>query len=166
MGAFPGTTSTAAPAPTLRPPRADGGRPFSCAAARAEHVEPQCPGDQRGPDRGRPQHVAAGGKLLVPAFDDGLRLGARGGIGNLPLGVDGNVQAPRPHAHRRSMPRRGPGSHPHRSPSGPNFPRPWIGHLGWHRIADGRAIGNETGPPPGSGVTAQSWLDLFTGVRR
>jgi hypothetical protein len=29
--------------------------------------------DQRGPDRRRPQHVRAGDKLLVPAFDDGLR---------------------------------------------------------------------------------------------
>ena len=57
------------------------------AAARAEHVEPRRPRDQRGPDRRRPQHVAAGGKLLVPALDDGLRLGARGSIGNLPLGA-------------------------------------------------------------------------------
>jgi hypothetical protein len=32
--------------------------------------------------------------LLVPAFDDGLRLGARGSIGDLPLGIGGNVQAP------------------------------------------------------------------------
>ena len=55
------------------------------AAARAEHVEPRRPRDQRGPDRRRPQHVAAGGKLLVPALDDGLRLGARGSVGNLPL---------------------------------------------------------------------------------
>jgi hypothetical protein len=42
------------------------------AAARAEHVEPGRPRDQRGPDRRRPQHVTAGGKLLVPALDDAL----------------------------------------------------------------------------------------------
>jgi hypothetical protein len=59
------------------------------AAAWAEHVEPRRPCDQRSPDLRRPQHVAAGGKLLVPAFDDGLRLGARGSTGNLPLGIDG-----------------------------------------------------------------------------
>jgi hypothetical protein len=40
------------------------------AAARAEHIEPRRPGDQRGPDGRRPQDVAAGGKLLVPALDD------------------------------------------------------------------------------------------------
>ena len=60
--------------------------------------------DQGGPDRGRPQHVTAGGQLLIPALDDGLRLGARGGVGNLPLGIDGNVQAPRPHAHGAVLP--------------------------------------------------------------
>jgi hypothetical protein len=51
----------------------------ACAAALAEHVEPRRPRDQRGPDRRRPQHVAAAGKLLVPALDDALCLGARGG---------------------------------------------------------------------------------------
>ena len=30
-----------------------------------------------------------------------------GSFGNLPLGIGGNVQAPRPNAHRRSMPGRG-----------------------------------------------------------
>jgi hypothetical protein len=55
--------------------------------------------DQRGPDRRRPKHVAAGGKLLVPALDDALCLGARGDVGNLPLGSHGNIEAPRPHAH-------------------------------------------------------------------
>jgi len=34
--------------------------------------------------------------VLIPAFDDGLRLGARGGIGNLPFGIAGN-------AHRGSI---------------------------------------------------------------
>jgi hypothetical protein len=69
------------------------------AAARAEHVEPRRSRDQRGSDGRRPQHVAAGGKLLVPTLDDALCLGARGGIGNLPLGSCGNVEAPRAHAH-------------------------------------------------------------------
>jgi hypothetical protein len=45
------------------------------------------------PDRRRPQNVAAGGKLLVPALGDALRFGARRSVGNLPLGVDGNVEA-------------------------------------------------------------------------
>jgi hypothetical protein len=53
-------------------------------AARAEHIEPRRPCDRRGTDRRRPQHVPAGHKL-IPALDDGLRLGARGSIGNLPL---------------------------------------------------------------------------------
>jgi hypothetical protein len=57
------------------------------AAAGAVHVEPWRPGDQRRPDRRRPQHVPAGGKLFIPPIDNGLRLGARGGIGDLPLGV-------------------------------------------------------------------------------
>jgi hypothetical protein len=63
-------------------------------ASRAEHVKPWRPCDQRGPYPRRPQHVTTGEKLLIPALDDGLRLGARGSIGNLPLGVDGNVQPP------------------------------------------------------------------------
>ena len=63
-------------------------------AARAEHVEPRRPCDQRSPDRRRPQHVPARSQLLIPALDDGLRLGARRRIGNLPLGIGGNVQAP------------------------------------------------------------------------
>ena len=59
--------------------------PGLCAAG-AEHVKPRPPRDQCGPDRGRPQDIAAGDKLLIPTLDDGLRLGTRGGIGNLPLG--------------------------------------------------------------------------------
>jgi hypothetical protein len=50
--------------------------------------------------------------VLIPAFDHALRFSSRGGIGNLPLGIDGNVEAPRPHAHCRSMPGRGSESHP------------------------------------------------------
>jgi hypothetical protein len=56
----------------------------------------------RRPASWRPQHVAAGGKLIIPALDDALRLGARGCVG-LPLRVDGNVEAWCPHAHRRSI---------------------------------------------------------------
>jgi hypothetical protein len=48
----------------------------ACTTARAEHVKPGRPCDQRGPDRRRPQHVP--GKLLIPALDDGFRLGAPG----------------------------------------------------------------------------------------
>jgi hypothetical protein len=51
----------------------------------------------------RLQHVTAGGKLFVPALDDALRLGPGGTVGNPPLRVDHNVEATRPHAHRRSI---------------------------------------------------------------
>jgi hypothetical protein len=60
---------------------------LACAAARAEHVEPWRSRDQRGPDRGRPQHVPAGGKLLIPTVDDGLRLGARGKLRGLGISL-------------------------------------------------------------------------------
>jgi hypothetical protein len=33
--------------------------------------------------------------LIIPVLDDGLRLGARGCVGNLPLRFDGNIEAPR-----------------------------------------------------------------------
>jgi hypothetical protein len=46
-------------------------------AARAEDIEPRRSGAQRGPDGGRPQHVATGGEALIPAVDDELGLGAR-----------------------------------------------------------------------------------------
>ena len=54
--------------------------------ARTENVQQRGSRDQGGPDRRRPQNVAAGGKLIVPALDDALRFGARGSVGNLPLG--------------------------------------------------------------------------------
>jgi hypothetical protein len=38
-----------------------------------------------------------------PALDDAPRFAARGGVGSLPLGIDGNVEAPYPHAHGRSI---------------------------------------------------------------
>jgi hypothetical protein len=41
--------------------------------------------------------------VIIPALDDSLSFGTRGSIGNLPLGIDGNVQAPCPHAHRGSI---------------------------------------------------------------
>jgi hypothetical protein len=46
-------------------------------AARTQNVEPWRPGDQRGPDRWRPQHVAADGQAPVPAVDDELSLETR-----------------------------------------------------------------------------------------
>jgi len=53
-------------------------------AAWTEHVKPGHACDQCCPDRRRPQHVAAGGLLLIPALDDR--------VGNLPLGIDRNVE--------------------------------------------------------------------------
>jgi hypothetical protein len=50
----------------------------ACPAARAEHIEPRRSGDQRGPNGGRPQHVAAGGQAPIPAVDDERCLKARG----------------------------------------------------------------------------------------
>jgi hypothetical protein len=38
-------------------------------AAGAEHVKPGRPCDQRGSDRRRPQHVPAGGELLIPVLE-------------------------------------------------------------------------------------------------
>jgi len=63
------------------------------AAAGAVHVEPWHARNQRRPDRWRPQHVSTGGKLLIPAIDDGLCLGARGAIGHLPLGFECQCRA-------------------------------------------------------------------------
>jgi hypothetical protein len=40
--------------------------------------------------------VSAGGKLFIPAVDDSLRLGARGAIGDLPFGLEANVEPARP----------------------------------------------------------------------
>ena len=47
-------------------------------AARTEDVEPRRPGHQRSAYRGRPQHVAAGGKASIPAVNDELCRKARG----------------------------------------------------------------------------------------
>jgi len=41
------------------------------------------------------------------SFQRSMTAFARGGIGNLPLGVDGNVEAPRPHAHGAVLPESG-----------------------------------------------------------
>jgi hypothetical protein len=57
-------------------------------ASRAEEVQPRRPSDQRSPDSGRPQHVAAGSKAPIPAVDDELGLGARGPV-RLQLGGAG-----------------------------------------------------------------------------
>jgi hypothetical protein len=45
--------------------------------------------------------------LIVPSLDDGFGLGARSGIGNLPLGTYGNIEATRPHAHKAVSPEPG-----------------------------------------------------------
>jgi hypothetical protein len=74
------------------------------AAARAEHVEPWRPRDQSGPDRRRPQHVTAGGKLLVPTLDDGLRLGARGSVRSRLLSKKLVGRRQRPAARGRYVP--------------------------------------------------------------
>jgi hypothetical protein len=74
------------------------------AAARTEDVEPRRPGDQRGPDGRRPQHVAAGGQASVPAIDDQLRFEARGAV-RLQLGGTGlDVEPSCPDALLRSPP--------------------------------------------------------------
>jgi hypothetical protein len=84
------TTSTAVRARGWRPTQVDDDRPFAgqSRGSRGQDRKVQKRGsrDQGGPDRRRPQDVAAGGKLLVPALGDALRFGARGTVGNLPLG--------------------------------------------------------------------------------
>jgi hypothetical protein len=50
-------------------------------AARTKDVEPGRPGEERGPDCRRPQHVAAGGQSPIPAVDNKLGLGARSRAG-------------------------------------------------------------------------------------
>jgi hypothetical protein len=75
--------------------------PATVAALESKIVLIAC--DQRGPDRRRRQHVSAGGQLLIRAFDDGLRLGARDGVGNLPLGIDGKSR-PRVRTQSRQYP--------------------------------------------------------------
>jgi hypothetical protein len=67
---------------TIDSPKIDGtARP----AAGAEDVEPWRAREQRRPDRRRPQHVPAEGELIVPALNDGLRLGTRGPVGGIAL---------------------------------------------------------------------------------
>jgi hypothetical protein len=75
--------------------------PATVAALESKIVLIAC--DQRGPDRRRRQHVSAGGQLLIRAFDDGLRLGARDGVGNLPRGIDGKSR-PRVRTQSRRYP--------------------------------------------------------------
>jgi hypothetical protein len=72
---------------------------FAGAAARTEHVEPRRAGEQRRPDRRRPQHVAAKGKLFIPALDDDFSLGARGLVSGVAHGAGFDVQPPRPNPH-------------------------------------------------------------------
>ena len=72
-------------------------------AARAEHIEPRRSGDQRSPNGGRPQHVAASGHSSIPAVDDELCLEARGPV-SLELGSSGlDVEPSSPYAHGASI---------------------------------------------------------------
>jgi hypothetical protein len=48
---------------------------------KAEDVEPWRAGEQRRPDRRRPQHVGPKGELFIPALDDVFGLGARSLVG-------------------------------------------------------------------------------------
>jgi hypothetical protein len=72
------------------------------AAARAEDIQPRRSSDQRSPNGGRPQHVAAGGEASIPAVDDELRLEARDLV-RLQLGGTGLDVEPCPDAHRASI---------------------------------------------------------------
>jgi hypothetical protein len=82
--------------------RAQIDRPARSTAG-AEDVEPRRSGDQRGPNGGRPQHLAAGGQSPIPSVDDELRLGARSAVG-LKLGGAGlDVEASCSDAHRASI---------------------------------------------------------------
>jgi hypothetical protein len=105
---IPDTTNTAAK--HQRADRSQGGtvdgaqinRPAR-PAAWAEHIEPRRSGDQRRPNGGRPQHVAAGGEASVPAIDDELCLKARRAV-RLQLGGTGfDVEPSCPDAHGASI---------------------------------------------------------------
>jgi Resolvase, N terminal domain len=72
------------------------------AAARAEDIQPRRSSDQRSPNGGRPQHVAAGGEASIPAVDDEFRLEARGLV-RLQLGGSSlDVEPSCPDAHGAS----------------------------------------------------------------
>jgi hypothetical protein len=45
-----------------------------------DSIQPRRSGDQRGPDRRRPQHVAPGRQAPIPAVDDELRIAGRGPV--------------------------------------------------------------------------------------
>jgi hypothetical protein len=73
------------------------------AAARAEDIQPRRSSDQRSPNGGRPQHVAAGGQTSIPAINDELRLEARGLV-RLQFGGAGlDVDSSCPNTHRTSI---------------------------------------------------------------
>jgi hypothetical protein len=105
---IPDTMNTAGRAPTCQPKPADGGRPFASrspgwAAPWTEDIQPRRSGDQRSPNGGRPQHVAAGGEASVPAIDDELCLKARSAV-RLQLGGTGfDVEPSCPDAHGASI---------------------------------------------------------------
>jgi hypothetical protein len=73
------------------------------AAAGAEHVEPRCSSERRGADRGRPQHVASGGKAPIPAVDDELGLNAGGPVRLQLGGASLDAEPSRPNTHHASI---------------------------------------------------------------
>ena len=72
-------------------------------AAGTEHLKPGSSGEQRSPDRGRPQHIATSRQAPIPSVDDGLGLLARGAI-RPELGDAGlDVWPSGPNSHRASI---------------------------------------------------------------
>jgi hypothetical protein len=63
-------------------------------AAGAEHVQPRRSGDQRGADRGRPQHVSPGRQPAIPAIDYRFGFLARG-LSALNLATPALMSGPR-----------------------------------------------------------------------
>src|ERR1700674_1951524 len=72
-------------------------------AAWAVDIKPRRARDQRCPYRRRPQHVAAYRQLLVPALNDGFRLGAHGLVRSALLGADLDVEPSRTNPHGGSI---------------------------------------------------------------
>jgi hypothetical protein len=72
-------------------------------AAGAKDVEPWRACEQRGPDRGRPKHIAPGGEAPIPSVDYGLGFLARGAVRLQVGGASLDVQTSCPDAHRGSI---------------------------------------------------------------
>jgi hypothetical protein len=104
----PDTMNTEARAPWCRPRPAGGGRAcrdrwpdWSHSPDRTHRAKRS--GEQRGADRGRPQHVSTPRQLIVPTLDHSLRLGARGAVGLQLCGASFDVEASCPNTHRASI---------------------------------------------------------------